>query len=919
MGKVAADSLRNARVITDTVGRNINNIQQPGAKALDSSINISPVGKNGAYRTSVITTRRDDPFKEKVFFSAISSASETEVKAVSLSFLQQSINSASDVQKSRIVDAVTQFVAKSKSVTAVKDVSIKKAFIDQGNALADTLSNATDQVNNLRIDADANLKQGIKSLNLSLDQLYLLNQNIMKSSPPLYLYDQRDRLIADISKKLAVQVYYGLNGIANLNIKGSGQELLSATGRAEFSYPGANPSDLLNNGKIPEITITKIAKDGSRDRVISAPTVIVGGSDNLSRNGMKGGQIEGWINLRDVELPKSGDAIKSLAQGVAKAVNGVHNNGSTYPPKTFFKGYQSILASQELDLKGKVTFFAIDPEGNQLKGGAGVLNPATIDFAELKGSGVGGKATTLDVVNEISQKLNSNYAAQRAALGSIGDEKGQYLINNMQLAGMSDIGDDGRWTFDLDLQGNAYFGSKIEVISVTRDPDGDNQQAADLPPEFTLGKSVDARTNGPITLGGFKNGENKVQVKVKVTGDNGVVEKGTVTFVVNRDNVKLNGRVAYKNPDAPIVGDDGFTTTGIQSHSGVAKAMLVDKNGSEITDPSSSEEGYLVIQTNIPEYRIAIQNGDLNDNSIQSGNFSTLLGLNNFFDFDEVTGKIAVSQEINDDPQKLATGMVTLNKENTVKVQVGDKAASADLIFNNNFTAGDTITIAGQQFTFVAAGLPVNQNEVLISGVNLAGSLQNLVNQINANPAFTFAAKMNENGSIKLTAREKGTSGNSLQVTATFTAPNTMNRSDVPNPVSFEGGEDKETEVTIASYSIGSGSVEVLKNMQNLSTTMLDFTGLGSASGEFNSTIEEFATTVSAALSSQYNEAKALNGVEQGALELLSDELNRLFAPDFYEEFSKLSENKQYMTAIASYGKMVQSILDRVFDLLFAR
>ncbi len=918
MGKVAADSLRNARVMLDTVGRNINNTQQPGAKALDSSINISPVGKNGAYRTSVVTTRRDDPFKEKVFFSAISSASETEVKAVSLSFLQQSINSASDVQKSRLVDAVTQFVAKSKSVTAVKDVSIKKAFIDQGNALADTLRNATDQVNNLRIDADDNLKQGIKSLNLSLDQLYLLNQKIMKSSAPLYLYDQRDQLIADISEKLAVQVYYGLNGIANLNIKGSGQELLSATGRAEFSYPGANPSDLLNNGKIPEITITKIAKDGSRDRVISAPTVIVGGSDNLSRNGMKGGQIEGWISLRDVELPKSGDAIRSLAQGVAKAVNGVHNNGSTYPPKTFFKGYQSILASQELDLKGKVTFFAIDAEGNQLKGGAGVLNPATIDFAELKGSGVGGKATTLDVVNEISQKLNSNYAAQRAALGNIGGEQGQYLINNMQLAGMSDIGDDGRWTFDLDLQGNAYFGSKIEVLSVFREPAGDNQEAEDLPPAFNLGRSVDARTNGPISLGGFRpGGDNNVQVKVRVTGDNGVVQEGTVTFVVNRDNAKLNGRVAYKTPDPmnPYDNDVGFTTTGIQSHSGVAKAMLVDKNGSEITDPSSSEEGYLVIKTNSSDYRIAIQNGDLKNNSLQSGNFSTLLGLNDFFDFDEVTGKIAVNQVINADPQQLATGMVTLNNENTVKVKVGDKAASADLTFANDFTNNDTITIAGQVFTFVNVA-PVNQNQVSIVGGNLAGSLQNLVNKISANPAYIFTAEMNGND-IKLTAKTKGASGNSLQVIAVLNGMNTMNGA--AGPVSFSGGEDKDEDVKIASYSIGSGSVEVLKNMQNLSTTMLDFTGLGSASGEFNSTIEEFATTVSAALTSQYNEAKALNGVEQGALELLSDELNRLFAPDFYEEFSKLSENKQYMTAIATYGKTVQSILDRVFDLLFAR
>jgi len=295
-----------------------------------------------------------------------------------------------------------------------------------------------------------------------------------------------------------------------------------------------------------------------------------------------------------------------------------------------------------------------------------------------------------------------------------------------------------------------------------------------------------------------------------------------------------------------------------------------------------------------------------------------LLGLNDFFDFDKVTGKIVVNQVINADPQQLATGMVTLNNENTVKVKVGDKAASVNLKFNYNFTAGNTITIDGQRFTFVN-GLHANQNQVLIGG-NLADSLQNLVDKINANSACTFTAEM-EGNAIKLTAKTKGASGNSLQVTATLTAPNRMNESAAPDPdpVTFAGGEDKDEDVKISDYSIGSGSVEVLENMQNLSTTVLDFTGLGSASGEFSSTIEEFATTVSAALSSQYNEAKALNGVEQGALSLLNDELNRLFAPDFYEEFSKLSENKQYMTAIATYGKTVQSILDRVFDLLFAR
>jgi len=68
MAKQVSASLRDAREMLGTVGKNIDNTQQPGARALDTSIKISSVGKNGFYRTSVVTTRRDDPLKTKVLF-----------------------------------------------------------------------------------------------------------------------------------------------------------------------------------------------------------------------------------------------------------------------------------------------------------------------------------------------------------------------------------------------------------------------------------------------------------------------------------------------------------------------------------------------------------------------------------------------------------------------------------------------------------------------------------------------------------------------------------------------------------------------------------------------------------------------------------------------------------------------------------
>ena len=188
-----------------------------------------------------------------------------------------------------------------------------------------------------------------------------------------------------------------------------------------------------------------------------------------------------------------------------------------------------------------------------------------------KGKGISKKPTTFELVKEINERLSATPSKNRVALGAIssngGQVAGQYLINNMQLAGMSDIGTDGRWTFDLDLQGNAYFGSKVEVLSVTRDPGGVNQpQEGALPESFDLGKSVDARTNKPITLGGFVpgGGPSNVAVQVRVTGENGVVETGTVTFAVDHNTPKFNERIAYQAGGAAV----GFNTAGLLSHAG---------------------------------------------------------------------------------------------------------------------------------------------------------------------------------------------------------------------------------------------------------------------------------------------------------------------------------------------------------------
>lgn len=925
MSKQISGSLKDARLMLDVVGRNIDNTQVAGSRAVDTSIKMSPLGKSGAYRTSVVSARRDDPLKTKVLFSSITSASKTQTKSVSLSFLQSVIGSGSDLQKSLLVRSVTDFISQSKVLPAVDDISMKRAFIDKGVALTDALNNATDRVNSLRVDADNDLQKGLVQLNTSLKSLNLLNQKIITSRSPEMLHDNRDSLIREISQKLDVQVFYGHNGVANLAIKGGGHELVSATNRAEFSYPGAKTSDILYGGTIPAITITKIHTENGKDRVLSAPTPIVGGSDNPVLQGMKGGQVEGWIQLRDVELPLAGDAIKSLSIGVAKSVNAIHNNGSSYPPKTIFRGSKSVSGDQVLDLEGKVTFFAVDSKGAQLKGGAGKLNPATIDFSKFKGSGIdGGKPTVSELIAEINQKLSKTPSADRVAIGEIsssgGQVDGQYLVNNIQLAGMGDIDINGRWTFDLDLQGNSYFGSRVEVLQVDPPivPPG---PARILPPAFRLDASTDTRTGGGITVD-LSGGAVDVTVKIRVTGDNGVVQEGDVTFHLDPALARLNQRIPFSSAIAPT---GGFVTDGLLSHSGVATAMLVDANGDEISNLATNVPGYLVIKTNSSDYRLAIQNGDISTSLADDGNFSTLFELNNFFDFDEITGKITVNKSVNEDPMQLATGMVSLNRSTPTTVKVGDVAAKASLAFGVNFTDGDVVEIDGQIFTFRNA--PAGVGQVQIDPLSLENSLRNLMVQINANPASRFTAEVN-GGKISLAAKVKGVFGNSLQMRANLAQPGgqtlAMNNGEAlvvlagaDNNANFTGGTDKDSSIEIADYTIGSGSYEIFTNLQQLSSINLDFIGLGSASGEFSSTIEQFATLVSGAVSGQYNQAKSEDDVLQTAFESLNQEMTKLFGPDLYEQYFYSLELKEFMTAVANYGKMVQNITDRVLDILF--
>ena len=120
--------------------------------------------------------------------------------------------------------------------------------------------------------------------------------------------------------------------------------------------------------------------------------------------GFSGGKWSSLIELRDKTLVEIGGAIKTLTSNFTKQVNDAHNSGSPFPPKSFFESSIEVSGDQTMEWGEEFTIFAADEIGSQLKGGAGKLNPMTINMQTLR-EVVGGTPTVSQLIDELNEKL----------------------------------------------------------------------------------------------------------------------------------------------------------------------------------------------------------------------------------------------------------------------------------------------------------------------------------------------------------------------------------------------------------------------------------------------------------------------------------------------------------------------------------
>jgi len=935
MAKSIEQTLSLVREQIDVGARNLGSAGNPNARRIDTSLTVDQIGGSKAYRTSLSESRSVNLLQERAYIEQVTKLGNKNTYTEFLSDLQSVIGGEKDPQVSRLVKTIDGFFAQAKILESNSGPSMRQAFVNKAEEVGAAITGASKKVTDLRLDADKRLKQSAHSASGTIKAIFNLNQQMLISSSPIRLHDKRDQLVRELAHNFDIKASYGASGTVSIQEKSSGELLVASDYYSQFSYDGVGTIDaIIENNDYPPLMITQFGIDGKERH----SKVFIGGSDDSTMS-VSSGQWSALIDLRDKVLPEAGDKIKALGRNFTDKLNAIHNNGSPFPPKGYFKSSIDISRGQDLEWGDPFTIHFVSKEGNQLLGGAGRLNLATIDMKSLASAALSGKATIADLIKELNEKLDLAPSRPRAAIGAITDGvgvggvqiPGEYLLNNIQLRARGPVNpaDGNSFTFDLDLQGSSHFGSDIEVLEASTNNLARTALQAvatdQLPGSFPLGKDENVSTGQNIKVQGATVGR-VITLRVRVTGENGVVSEGTVSFPVQPAAV-VNDRIAFDGTLAVVGGvtTGAFNPVPLTSHSGVARAKLVDENGIEI-DANSGQSGKLVIETNDDSYGLVIQ----------GGNFGSLFGFNDLFKFDDRTGELNLNQEIVDDVSKLSIGRAKKDAGIATAHTVGDVKAKATLAFAGGaLAAGDTITInlpgwpAPVALVFVNALNPIpNPNEVLVADGLFGPGLDNLMNRINAHPQLHgLVLAGNTGGNLTIESIAAGIGGNTITVASNLGAAtvdingsgaNAINPSTALNAGNGIAGTDKVEASQVFSYTIKPLNQQVLKDLIELQTELVIIEADGVLPNTV-ATLSGLATIVTGLLSDAINEAKIESDVAKIVLERTDAQVKKDSGISKEQEYLRVLDLARLMSALSHLLSMLQNALVKSEDIIFSR
>ncbi|MCH2546192.1 MAG: flagellar hook-associated protein FlgK [Alphaproteobacteria bacterium] len=338
--------------------------------------------------------------------------------------------------------------------------SFRAQAVNAGVILAREVSNLAQGLEDLRFQADVDLKSGLNTVNNEIMRLSEINQSIyraqsMGDSTANFL-DQRDLSLKKIAEFVDIKVNELDNGEVYVYTS-KGSALLEYQ-PYQFQYNGVSSlTTFTSDSPLGSITLDAVRDDGT---FIGRPeTVVTSGVNHDITTTLVSGKLTGLLDLRDNTIPNMLDQLDEIAAKLRDEMNAIHNTGSGIPAAGIMTAERPLGYDDATEWTGSARIAILNEDGT---------SPASrysntdfgfmaldLDFDAMR-SQYGDLLTTQNIMDEINQ----HFAPQNKAVVNNMDNLGLAAISNT-------IPDTGNtFTFDVEMQNISATNSNLWVTNL---------------------------------------------------------------------------------------------------------------------------------------------------------------------------------------------------------------------------------------------------------------------------------------------------------------------------------------------------------------------------------------------------------------------------------------------------------------------
>ena len=369
--------MKTAQSQLELISRNISNVDTEGySRKTANQKNVILGGYSQGVTLGNITRQVDQGLLKSYLVSSASSSSLT-VQSDYLSKTESLLGSPEN-NNSLAANVASLQAAFEKFSTDASSSASRYELISQAETITNRLNYVSQEIQKQRVDADKQIAEEVQTINSLITQLDNLNDEIVKysvlgSNDIADLQDQRDQVLRSLSEKMDITYF----------TRDNGQMVVQTTDGVMLVD---DEPHLLSHSAIVSASPTTSYESGH------IQGIFVDGKDITTK--IKGGTLQGLIEIRDTTLPSLQSQIDELAINLRDQINQVHNRGTAYPdtPDTL-SGSRTFItpATQQISIEnGDVRFIIFDSDGKQvstasLKGDLG-FTQGVIDDADIDGN-----------------------------------------------------------------------------------------------------------------------------------------------------------------------------------------------------------------------------------------------------------------------------------------------------------------------------------------------------------------------------------------------------------------------------------------------------------------------------------------------------------------------------------------------------